>query len=265
MNETLDNKQNEDLQESEVQDNVEQNENDPVQTEESPVPEEAQGNEEQDQLKNQEDDEYVKHVQNWRALREKADKAEKERDELLARINKEKENSVPENSLQGHKSQEGNQKREQFSLNDDDLMEGKHLKYYQQQNEQRIAELEARLIENQIKSNFPDFDDVVNKDTLGMLRDADPELAESLAANPNIYSKAVAAYKSIKRYGLAESTYQRDKEKVNKNIAKPRTVTSLSPQQGDSPLSKANAFAQEFTEEDKEREYRIMQEIIRNG
>ena len=42
---------------------------------------------------------------------------------------------------------------------------------------------------------------------------------------------------------------QNDKAKAVINAQKPRPLTSISPQQGDSPLSKANAFANGLTPE----------------
>lgn len=201
------------------------------------------------------DAEYVKHVQNWRALREARDKAERERDEAISML-KERGAEQP---------READNRQQELTLGDDDLVEGKHLKQGQQQVQNRMMQLEQQLIESKIRGAYPDFDKVVTKDTLGMLRDADPELAESLASNPNLYSQAIAAYKSIKRYGLAGPTYEREKEKVNSNIAKPRTVTSLAPQQGESPLTRANAFANGLTDELKAQMWQEMQDIVKNS
>jgi len=198
-------------------------------------------------------DEYLEQVKNWRALREKADKAERERDELAKLL---QQQNVPQQQ----------QVNNDFTVGDDDLVEGKHLKQQQQTTNKRIWELEERLIEAHIKSKYPDFDEVVTPDTLGMLRDADPELAESLASNPNIQSKAIAAYKSIKRYGFARpQKYEQSKEKVNQNVSKPRTVTSISPQQADSPLSRVNAFAEGLTDSVKEQVWKEMQDIIKQS
>lgn len=200
------------------------------------------------------DKKYVKHVQNWRALRDAKDRAERERDEARAQLQ------------QDDNRQTSNRQPEQEAvLGDDDLIEGKQFKRGQQQVNQRIAQLESQLIEAKIKGSYPDFDKIVNKDTLGMLRDTDPELAESLASNPNLYSQAVAAYKSIKRYGLASPTYKAEKERVNNNIAKPRTVTSLAPQQGESPLTRANAFANGLTDDLKAQLWKEMQDIAKNS
>jgi len=194
--------------------------------------------------------EYVKHVNNWRSLREGKERAERERDELLAKMKA---------------MQKGGQEEEDISFSDDDLIEGKHLKKTMSKTESRIKQLEGQLIEAQIRAKYPDFDKVVTPDTLGMLKDTDPELAESLAMNPNLYSQAIAAYKSIKRYGIADQSYDRDKEVVNKNVAKPRTVTSLNPQQGESPLSRANAFANGLTDDLKKQMWQEMQDIVNNS
>jgi len=205
-----------------------------------------------DNTRNSEEDEYTKHVQNWKALRDAREKAERERDEALKLLQQQGQNQ--------------HVKEEQFNISDDDLIEGKHLKYTQRKSEQKIADLEKRLIETQVKAAYPDFDEVVNSDTVRMLRDADPELAESLAANPNMHSQAVAVYKSIKRYGLARpQKYNKDKEKVNTNISKPRSAASLSPQQGESPLSRANAFATELTDDLKAQIWAEMKAAVKNG
>ena len=115
---------------------------------------------------------YDKNVQNWRSLREKAQKAERERDELLKKL-QEQQNS--------HKQQQ-----DDYKPIDDDLASGKDIKRIEKQQAQRIAQLEQQVIESKLKSQYPDFDEVVNQDTLGMLQDVDPELAESLASNPNL-------------------------------------------------------------------------------
>ena len=43
-----------------------------------------------------------------------------------------------------------------------------------------------------------------------------------------------------------------DKEKVKTNIYKPHPAASLSPQPGDNPLTRANAFADGLTDQLKE-------------
>ncbi|MFW6121423.1 MAG: hypothetical protein ACOC80_11070, partial [Petrotogales bacterium] len=193
-------------------------------------------------------------IENWRNLREAKDRAEQEAAELR-RLLQERSQTKP----QQESSQQESVEEPQFG--DDDLIEGKHLKSYSKKYEKHIQNLEQRLIEQQIKSQYPDFDKVVNKETLEMLRDSDPDLADSIAANPNLMSKANAAYKAIKRAGFIESnTHQKGKEKVQENINKPRPVSSISPQQGKSPLSRANAFAEGLTPELKEQLWKEIKE-----
>lgn len=196
-----------------------------------------------------EEPEFVKHVNNWKVLREAKERAERERDEALAQLRK----GAPQTQ------------EEETTFADDDLIEGKHLKKTIGRTDARIRQLEGQLIEAQIRAKYPDFDEVVTTDSLSMLRDTDPELAESLAMNTNLYSQAVAAYKSIKRYGIVPNNYEKEKAVVNKNIAKPRTVTSLSPQQGESPLSRANAFANGLTDDLKKQIWQEMQDIVNNS
>jgi len=197
------------------------------------------------------EDESVERVTNWRRLREAKERAERERDEALRQ-------------LQGNSQYKREEQpvAPEFNLADDDLAEGKHLKAIKQDNANRMAQIEMQLVEQRIKAQFPDFESVVNQDTLGMLRDEDPELAESIRSNKNMHSQMVTAYKSIKRYGFAPSDkFAKDKEKAATNAAKPRPTASVSPQQGDSPLSRANAFADGFTPELAKQLWKEMQEI----
>lgn len=217
------------------------------------VPQEQQEQQEQsatqDKPAPQQDDEYTKRVQNWRALREKADRAERA----------EREKAELEKLLQKYESA-GSQpepQEEDDNLSDEDLIEKRHLKKFEKKHaekfkaqEQRLKKMEQDNIEARLNSELPDFKSVVNEDTLPMLRDADPDLAQSILSNPNPYSQAKAAYKAIKMYGLArEDAYSKKRDKVHENSSKPRPVSSVSPQQGNSPLSRANAFAEGLTPE----------------
>ena len=46
-----------------------------------------------------------------------------------------------------------------------------------------------------------------------------------------------------------EDNYSKDRDKAQSNASKPKPLASVSPQQGDSPLSRANAFANGLTDE----------------
>jgi hypothetical protein len=55
-----------------------------------------------------------------------------------------------------------------------------------------------------------------------------------------------------------------DKLRAQKNAAKPKPLASVNPQQGDSPLSKANAFANGLTDDLKKQLRKEMEDARRS-
>lgn len=191
---------------------------------------------------------------NFRYLRQQNELLQKERDEYYRVL----------------KNIESNQKQKQMpeeinNLGPDDLVEWKHvqrelnkvkeeLNTYKQQSYQHSAE--ARL-----KAQYPDFDRVVNEASISALREQYPELAQSLNSNPDVYSKASSVYTLVKKLNLVPSDESLlERAKIQENSKKPRPLSSISPQQGDTPLSKANAFANGLTKELREQLLKEMQE-----
>lgn len=184
---------------------------------------------------------------NMRALREKSEKITRERDELARKLQE----------LEVQKQQSSEQ---EFNIANEDLVEGKHIKQVtsdikqlkSQLNEYKHA-ISQVTVEAKLKTAYPDFESIVTPDNVESLRQNYPELAATIASSSDLYSKAVSAYTMIKRMGIVpDSKYDADKQVVQKNTQKPRPLTSISPQEGDSPLSRANAFANGLTTELKE-------------
>ena len=196
---------------------------------------------------------------NFARLREQRERAERERDEALRRLQQlEQSKQQPEEEANPF----------DFGGSDEDLAEIKHLKMiakrqaelerqikeYQQQSTQQTAQ--ARL-----KSQYHDLEKVVNDENIRRLQQEDPDLAQSLQYNPDPYTKYAAAYKAIKRMGIyQDDTYDAERQRAQTNVNKPRPLASVSPQQGNSPLSKANAFANGLTDELKSKLIREMQD-----
>lgn len=188
-------------------------------------------------------------AKNLRNLRELKERAERERDEAL-RIAQDLQNRFKQQSPQ-------EQEDEAIALAETDLVEGKHLSKV----DKKIKRLEQELknyqqrsvemeIESRLKSNYSDFDKVVSKSNVEALKNSYPEIAQALNASPDLYSKAVSAYTLIKKLGIhQEDLYESDRLTAQKNAAKPRPLASVAPQQGDSPISRANAFANGLTDE----------------
>jgi len=118
-----------------------------------------------------------------------------------------------------------------------------------------------------IANEFPDFENVVSKENVEILRIRKPFLAKLLSESSDTYSKAVEAYQAIKDLGIHRTqVMDQDHARAIKNATKPRPLTSVNPQQGDSPLSTANAFANgEFTAEMKTQLLREMNQIRKNN
>lgn len=182
---------------------------------------------------------------NFRALREKAEKAERERDEAIRLL---QEREAAKQQLE---------EDDDIRIGPDDLAEGKHLTKVQRKIQKLESQLKqyqqvttAQTTEARIKSQFPDFEQVVTKDNIELFKASYPEIAATLNTSTDLYNTAVSAYTLLKKFGFAqEQPYNAEKQRVEENISKPRPVTSISPQKGDSPMSRANAFAEGLTED----------------
>lgn len=194
--------------------------------------------------------------ENLRILRERALKFERERDEAL-KIAQEMQAKIA--------AQQGTVNKqlpdEDIIIKEDELVEGKHLNKF----ERKIKNLEEQVksyqqrtaeiaVEAQIKAQYPDFDKVVSQENVEALRLTYPELAQTITnSSSDLYSKATSAYTLIKRLGIyTQDNYEQDRAIAQKNAAKPKPLASVNPQQGDTPLSHANAFANGLTDELKE-------------
>lgn len=219
------------------QENAGQEQNQSTEQEESlnstlePTEQEAQA-EQQAQVKNDKD-------YNFSRLREEQERLKRERDEYARKL------------------QEYEQKKAAEAEEDDDDLDPY---------EKKIKDLERKVQEFQtvsasqntelkLKSEYPDFYNVVNDKNIKALRKQYPEIASTIQSSNDLYTKAVSAYTLIKRLGVNQSEHS---EKVNENTSKPRPSSSISPQESNSPLTNANAFSNGLTPELKKQLYRDM-------
>ena len=198
---------------------------------------------------------------NLRILRERAERLERENEELRRSIPRQNEQKV-----------ESPDEDFDLGVRDDELVEGKHFGKVAQEiknirrelreAKESLAQSRNMSIETKLKSSNPDFDKVVTKENMNILAELDPEMYEVIQASPNLYAKAKTAYNQIKKYGIyTEDNYSIDKETVQKNSTKPRPSASISPQQGATPLSRANEFAGGSLTEDMRQ--KIWEETVR--
>jgi hypothetical protein len=195
----------------------------------------------------------------FREMRERVKQVERERDDAL-RIAKEIHN------LKQAQAQVPQEDDENIGIGSEDYVEGKHLKQlykevkrlkqevnqYQQQNYSSTAEV-------RLKSEFPDFERVVTKENIEMLAQLYPPIAQTLRSSNDLYSTGYSAYTLIKQFNIDQSQ-QNNLEKIQKNLQKPRSIQSISPQIGDTPLAKANAFANGLTDDLKKQLIKEMEQ-----
>lgn len=156
-----------------------------------------------------------------------------------------------------------------IDLDDDALAEGKHLKKALKkiyQLEKQVKQYQTKTtqdtVEVKLKTRYPDFDKVVTPDNLSLLRDMNPDLADTILRQDDQFKQAKLAYEMVKQFGIYkdEESYARDRALAQKNAAKPKPLAAVSPQQSDSPLSKANAFANGLTDDVKKALWKEMQQ-----
>lgn len=197
----------------------------------------------------------IDQARNFRAVKQAAEQAARERDEALARLRQYE-------SPQQHQHIEEEEEVEEINVKPDDLVEGKHLIKYnkeirdlKKQLKNFASQSHASNSEVRLRAQYPDFDKVMTLENIRALSAAYPELAKSINATNDLYDKSVSAYTLIKRFGIYDETppFEAEKQKALANAAKPRPLASVSPQQGDSPMQRANIFAQGLTDELKQK------------
>lgn len=163
-----------------------------------------------------------------------------------------------------------------FNIGADEIAEGKHLtkvgrKIKQLEEKIALADKKRAELEQQasinatvfsIKADYPDIDKVVNESTMEALRRQDPDLANLLDSSTDLRSKAITAYRAIKDKGLyVEDSYASDRERVQRNVAKPKPTAAISGT--GTPLSQADMFANGLTPELKDKLHKEMIEAMK--
>jgi vacuolar-type H+-ATPase subunit I/STV1 len=226
-------------------------------------PQEEQEEAQQEQQPAEEPKKPTKEEYNYVALREEVGRAQRERDEALRKLQE----------LTPRKQPEPEEVEEDLT-NPNDLVEGKtvnklnkELRTMKKQLSQYQRQSNELAAESKVRAQYPDFDTVCSQENLEEFRRQYPELAESIISTGDIYKAAVSAYTAVKNMGIAKSTPAQSQEetiRMAKNTTRPRTSASISPTQGESPLSQANLYANGLTEELKAKLRKEMNDAAKN-
>lgn len=204
-------------------------------------------------------------AKNFRALRESKERIEREHQEVLRRMQSMEE--------QLRQKQAPPEQDEDWGVKPDDIVEGKHLTKVSRELKQLKSEIEnykrqsAQSLErSRLTSQFNDFDQVVTKENLDMLREVEPEVYQMLNSSQDVYATGVSAYKMIKKLGIVpeEASYMANKIAAQKNSAKPKPLASVASGGSKSPLSGANMFSNGLTPELQKQLLKEMNEAIKN-
>jgi hypothetical protein len=160
--------------------------------------------------------------------------------------------------VQMQQQQQRVEEPEPIDIDDDSFIEGKQLKKYVNSLKQELKSTKKQFEEyNQkssfdqaelkLKSQFSDFDEIVNKDNLERLASRKPALYRSIMANGDIYDRGYTAYEMIRNSGvIEEKTSTRESVKIDKrleeNKLKPRSAASTPAQTGDSALTRVEDY-----------------------
>jgi len=113
-----------------------------------------------------------------------------------------------------------------------------------------IRERENATVEERLSSKFNDFNQVVTRENIELLKETEPELAMSLAQNTDQYSQGVAAYKLLKRLGIGVEEVAKEplkeKQKALANSQKPLSVNAVTKS---SAIGNAHMFENGLTDE----------------
>lgn len=217
--------------------------------------------------------EESKQDKNWKELRLKAEAAEKAADEERRRARQFEEqvrlqNELLKSVLQQPQAQP--QEVDEF----EDLPEDEYLSYGKsrkawERDAKKIAREQYEALEREreklrwkerIKSEYADFDQVVNQETIALLEKQDPKLAEIIAKNGDPYEMGLLAYHNIRAKGLAKSDEPESiqSREVSKKLEKSEKTVQSPAAYNKRPI--AAAFSTQYLS--KEQKDQLYQEMM---
>lgn len=120
-----------------------------------------------------------------------------------------------------------------------------------------VKQREASTVEERVNLKFPDYSEVVSRENIELLKQTEPELAQSLYHMPDPYSQAVAAYKLLKKIAeKKEVPNALERKKVAENSQKPVSVNSVTKS---SAIGNAHMFENGLTPELKAQLWKEME------
>lgn len=128
----------------------------------------------------------------------------------------------------------------------------------QQAQETKQAQQQAAVYkaQQQLRKDYADIDIVVSEENIERLKYEYPHLYNSVVASSDVYSVGASAYEMIKAKGIykapTNALQQITSGNANRNVNKPKSASTVSPQSGQSPIQQASNFmGQSISSEDE--------------
>jgi hypothetical protein len=156
---------------------------------------------------------------------------------------------------------------------DDAILETKHLKKYHKkqkdkstQTQAQIDAIQSTLSELRLRAKHPDIDSVVTDENLDKLKRIKPSIWRSIMANPDMVDRGEVAHDAISTWVAPKRSDDHVERRLEENKSKPRPVATAGAQTATTPLSQLSNFDRRvLTEEDKQRIMRHTNQAIMGG
>lgn len=213
---------------------------------ESQAPSEQQQSQESEKRREADQD------RNWRAARERIAALEaesKRKDELI------------EKAINGFTQKHQAPEPEEPEEPDDEYINKagvkKVAKKFLDPLEKKVQELEAKLEQNRqkelyqnLRSKYSDFDDVVNAETIALLEEKEPDLANTIAEIRDPVKMGLQTYKYIKALNLSQEAPDKRHQKESMQKLEKNEKTLQSPQAYDKrPMAQAFKLTEDMKNE----------------
>jgi len=202
---------------------------------------------------------------NWRIVREQRKAERKAREEAEKKATeKAAEAEALRHALEAlaNKPSQGQQNYfNQSEESDDERIEKKvaaAIKKKEEEYAKQQFEAEQREYPQRLRQNMPDFDKVCTAENIDYLEYHHPEIAEPFRYMPDGYKKWEAMYKVAKKL-IPNMDTKKDMAKVEKNLAKPGSISSTGTTQHTGAISQGARL----TEEKKQENWIRMQKALK--
>lgn len=206
---------------------------------------------------------------NWKAFREKQAAERKAREEAEKRFEEEKqraeayrialEASVNKPSNNRQTNDYGSDPTEETEEQRIDRRVEAAIKQREAAAEKKRMEREAQELPQKLNQVYPDFSNVCTHENMDYLKFHYPEVAKAYEYLPDNFDTWSTVYKAIKRFVPNQQEAKQDAQKVEKNLAKPGSISTTT-----NTPSGSGKSAQILSEERRAANWARMQQTIKS-